>query len=55
METGLGIRGSGFGIRDSGFGIRVEDGTGMTAAITTADVYQSNGVIHVIDTVVTVK
>jgi uncharacterized surface protein with fasciclin (FAS1) repeats len=33
----------------------VEDGTGMTAAITTADVYQSNGVIHVIDTVVTVK
>jgi uncharacterized surface protein with fasciclin (FAS1) repeats len=24
----------------------------MTAAITTADVYQSNGVIHVIDTVV---
>ena len=69
METGLGIRGSGFGvrdsgfgvrdsgfgIRDSGFGIRVEDGTGMTAAITTADVYQSNGVIHVIDAVVMAK
>ena len=65
METGLGIRGirdpgsrdPGFGIRvrDSGFGIRVEDGTGMTAAITTADVYQSNGVIHVIDTVVMAK
>jgi len=27
----------------------------MTAAITTADVYQSNGVIHVIDTVVMAK
>jgi uncharacterized surface protein with fasciclin (FAS1) repeats len=30
----------------------LRDGKGMTAAITTADVYQSNGVIHVIDTVV---
>jgi len=27
----------------------------MTAAVTTADVYQSNGVIHVIDTVVMAK
>ena len=30
----------------------LRDGKGMTAAITRADVYQSNGVIHVIDTVV---
>jgi uncharacterized surface protein with fasciclin (FAS1) repeats len=30
----------------------LRDGKGMTAAITTADVYQSNGVIHVVDTVV---
>ena len=30
----------------------LRDGQGMNAAITTADVYQSNGVIHVIDTVV---
>lgn len=30
----------------------LRDEKGMTAAITTADVYQSNGVIHVIDTVV---
>ena len=30
----------------------LKDGKGMTAAITIADVYQSNGVIHVIDTVV---
>jgi uncharacterized surface protein with fasciclin (FAS1) repeats len=29
----------------------LRDGKGMTAAITIADVYQSNGVIHVIDTV----
>jgi len=33
----------------------LRDGKGMTAAITTADVYQSNGVIHVIDTVVMTK
>ena len=30
----------------------LRDGKGMTAAITMPDVYQSNGVIHVIDTVV---
>jgi uncharacterized surface protein with fasciclin (FAS1) repeats len=30
----------------------LKDGKGMIAAITIADVYQSNGVIHVIDTVV---
>jgi uncharacterized surface protein with fasciclin (FAS1) repeats len=29
----------------------LRDGKGMAAAITTADVYQSNGVIHVIDSV----
>ena len=33
----------------------LKDGKGMTAAIATADVYQSNGVIHVIDTVVMAK
>jgi len=33
----------------------LKDGKGMYAAITTADVYQSNGVIHVIDTVVMAK
>ena len=33
----------------------LRDGKGMNAAITTADVYQSNGVIHVIDTVVMAK
>ncbi|HZM95948.1 MAG TPA: fasciclin domain-containing protein [Vicinamibacterales bacterium] len=33
----------------------LRDGKGTTAAITTADVYQSNGVIHVIDTVVMAK
>ena len=33
----------------------LKDGTGMTAAITVADVDQSNGVIHVIDTVVMAK
>jgi len=35
--------------------LRVRDGKGMNAGITTADVYQSNGVIHVIDTVVMAK
>jgi len=30
----------------------LKDGKGMTAGISTADVFQSNGVIHVIDTVV---
>ena len=33
----------------------VRDEKGMNAGITTADVYQSNGVIHVIDTVVMAK
>ncbi len=32
--------------------LSLQDGKGMKAAITTADVFQSNGVIHVIDTVV---
>ena len=35
----------------SGANITVTDDKGGTANITTADVYQSNGVIHVIDTV----
>jgi uncharacterized surface protein with fasciclin (FAS1) repeats len=30
----------------------LQDGNGNTAGISIADVYQSNGVIHVIDTVV---
>jgi uncharacterized surface protein with fasciclin (FAS1) repeats len=29
----------------------LRDGKGMNASITTADVYQSNGVIHVVDSV----
>lgn len=33
----------------------LRDDKGMTAAITTPDVYQSNGVIHVIDTVLMAK
>lgn len=33
----------------------LQDGKGMKARITTPDVYQSNGVIHVIDTVVMAK
>jgi uncharacterized surface protein with fasciclin (FAS1) repeats len=33
----------------------LKDGTGVIATITTPDVYQSNGVIHVIDTVVMAK
>ena len=35
----------------SGGSIMITDAKGGTATITTADVYQSNGVIHVIDTV----
>lgn len=35
-----------------GNGIMLTDAKGGTAMVTTADVYQSNGVIHVIDTVV---
>jgi uncharacterized surface protein with fasciclin (FAS1) repeats len=34
-----------------GMGIKITDEKGGSAMITTADVYQSNGVIHVIDTV----
>jgi uncharacterized surface protein with fasciclin (FAS1) repeats len=33
----------------------LNDGKGMTASITIPDVYQSNGVIHVLDTVVMAK
>jgi uncharacterized surface protein with fasciclin (FAS1) repeats len=35
-----------------GSGVMLTDEKGGTAMVTTADVYQSNGVIHVIDTVV---
>ena len=35
----------------SGDQIMITDAKGGMATITTADVYQSNGVIHVIDTV----
>ncbi|MDQ1560354.1 MAG: hypothetical protein QOD32_3414 [Pyrinomonadaceae bacterium] len=35
-----------------GNGVMLTDAKGGTAMVTTADVYQSNGVIHVIDTVV---
>jgi uncharacterized surface protein with fasciclin (FAS1) repeats len=36
---------------ESGGTITITDAKGGTATITTADVYQSNGIIHVIDTV----
>jgi uncharacterized surface protein with fasciclin (FAS1) repeats len=36
-------------------GLWLQDGTGAKARITTTDVYQSNGVIHVIDAVVMAK
>ena len=35
-----------------GHTVWLQDGKGMKARVTTPDVYQSNGVIHVIDTVV---
>ena len=38
-----------------GKGLTLRDGKGTTANITIPDVYQSNGVIHVIDTVVMAK
>ncbi len=38
-----------------GKGLTLRDGKGTTAKITIPDVYQSNGVIHVIDTVVMAK
>lgn len=38
-----------------GNGVMLTDEKGGTAMVTTADVYQSNGVIHVIDTVVMPK
>lgn len=33
----------------------LQDGKGTKAHVTTPDVYQSNGVIHVVDTVVMAK
>ena len=39
-------------VKLDGTKLTLQDGQGHTAKITTADVYQSNGVIHVIDTVV---
>ena len=38
-----------------GMSVMLHDGKGMTANVTIADVYQSNGVIHVIDKVVMAK
>ena len=42
-------------IKTAGGKIRIMDETGHTATVTTADVAQSNGVIHVIDTVLLPK
>ena len=39
----------------SGMGVTVTDEKGGTANVTIADVYQSNGVIHVIDKVLLPK
>ena len=35
--------------------LMLKDEKGMMATVTTPDVYQSNGVIHVVDTVVMAK
>lgn len=40
-----------FGVSTKGDKVLIEDGTGNLATVTIADVQQSNGVIHVIDTV----
>ena len=37
--------------RMAGNGVSITDAKGNSARVTTADVYQSNGVIHVVDTV----
>ena len=42
-------------VKLDGMTLSLQDGKGGKANITTADVYQSNGVIHVIDTVVMAK
>jgi len=49
------VAGAPLWVKLDGMKLWLEDGKGMKAAITTADVYQSNGVIHVIDTVVMAK
>jgi len=45
------VGGCEFTVSQKGGDIMIEDGQGNTAKVTIADVEQSNGVIHVIDTV----
>lgn len=45
------VEGDSLTFTSNGSGITITDDKGGTATVTTADVYQSNGVIHVIDTV----
>ena len=45
------VQGATLGVITKGKGVFVADNKGNTARVTTADVLQSNGVIHVIDTV----
>ncbi len=49
------VSGDTLSVTTEGKGLVLRDGKGNTANITIADVYQSNGVIHVIDTVVMAK
>jgi uncharacterized surface protein with fasciclin (FAS1) repeats len=45
------VEGEDLTFTESGGAITITDAKGGTASITTADVFQSNGVIHVIDAV----
>ncbi len=49
------VQGAKLWVLFDGESLGLQDGAGAKAKITTADVYQSNGVIHVIDTVVMAK
>ena len=49
------VNGAELTVMVQGMSVMLHDGKGMTASVTTADVYQSNGVIHVIDKVVMAK
>ena len=49
------VQGETLTFRSTGKGITVTDGKGGTAKVTIANVYQSNGVIHVIDKVLLPK
>ena len=49
------VAGAPLTVKLEGMTLSLQDGKGNTGKITTADVYQSNGVIHVIDTVIMAK